>query len=200
MKLRHILAITLTLIATLALLLFLISKYIQPRLSPSVNSDLLLGTAAIVGAAAFLAALKDIIELIERLANFYQSTSSTLAKKPESATNQTTKDSKFNIDAPNSTIGVIGDEANITQHVGSPELASAGNIISVSGNLTSKDEETSLKQELNKQQHNLDRLLAKKRVYDKGQEPLSLLNEIEALQRQMRHIKIRLEELKGSDS
>ncbi len=63
MKLRHILAITLTLIATLALLLFLISKYIQPRLSPSVNSDLLLGTAAIVGAAAFLAALKDIIEL-----------------------------------------------------------------------------------------------------------------------------------------
>ena len=145
------------------------------------------------------AALKDIIELIERLANFYQSTSSTLAKKPESATSQTTKDSKFNIDAPNSTIGVIGDEANITQHVGSPELASAGNI-SVSGNLTSKDEETSLKQELNKQQHNLDRLLAIKRVYDKGQEPLSLLNEIEALQRQMRHIKIRLEELKGSDN
>lgn len=67
MKARYLILVALTFTAGLALILFLVSKLLQPVLPQNANSDLLLAAAAIVGAATFLAALKDITELVERM-------------------------------------------------------------------------------------------------------------------------------------
>jgi len=66
MKPRYILIIALALLSFLSLGLFIVSKYVQPLLYPEINSDLILAVAAILGAATFLSALRDIIELVER--------------------------------------------------------------------------------------------------------------------------------------
>lgn len=67
MNLRRIVLAALMLILAVALALFLISKYASPALPRSVNSDVLLWGVVISAAAAFLAAFKDVLELVERL-------------------------------------------------------------------------------------------------------------------------------------
>jgi hypothetical protein len=66
-KVRHLVIIALSLIGISALIVFVFSKYVQPTLSPNVNSTLYLIVAAIVGVMAFLAEFKDIIELADKL-------------------------------------------------------------------------------------------------------------------------------------
>jgi len=67
MKIRYVIVLALAIIVVLALTLFLVSKYIQPVLPRDLNADLLLFVVTLGAAAAFLAALKDVIELVERV-------------------------------------------------------------------------------------------------------------------------------------
>lgn len=67
MKARHLVIIALSSIAILASITFVVSKYVQPALSPDTNSTLALIVAAITGVAVILAAFNEIIELVEKL-------------------------------------------------------------------------------------------------------------------------------------
>lgn len=69
MGLRKIVIIALALIFVLAMALFAISKYAPVLLPAGINSDLYLIGAVIAAAAAFLSATKDVIELVDRVAN-----------------------------------------------------------------------------------------------------------------------------------
>jgi hypothetical protein len=80
MKLRYVLILSLASVALLALALFLITKYVQPVLPQSINSDLLLAGAAMLGAATFVAALKDVVELTERIIGRFRALASSDAR------------------------------------------------------------------------------------------------------------------------
>ncbi len=66
MRVRYVVT-ALVFVTIFSLALFLLSKYVQPRMPQSLRSDLLLIVACILAAVTFLAAFKDVIELVERL-------------------------------------------------------------------------------------------------------------------------------------
>lgn len=91
---------------------------------------------------------------------------------------------------------VIGDEAKVEveQHlegVGrplTPEIPSAEAFMS-------QNQHSTLEQQLSRHQRNLTRLQAKKGVYAAGEEPLSLINQIEAEEREIQRIHKVMEQL-----
>lgn len=78
MKLRYIVIISLFLLTILTLAVLLISKYVQPILPPNINTSFLLAISITSGIVSFLAAFKDIIELIEK---FFGRSSTTIQKQ-----------------------------------------------------------------------------------------------------------------------
>ncbi len=67
MKLRFVFAIAIGLIGLLALISLIFSQVIQPFLPANINNTVLIFIAATGGAMVFLALIKDIIELAEKL-------------------------------------------------------------------------------------------------------------------------------------
>jgi hypothetical protein len=67
MKRRSVLVITFFAIALIAIVAFVVTKYLQPILPPEVNSTLVLAVIAIAGTAGFLAALNESSQFIERI-------------------------------------------------------------------------------------------------------------------------------------
>jgi DNA polymerase III delta prime subunit len=69
MRFRHVLLVALVLIFVLALVLFLVSKYAPFILPQDLSSDLLLWGVVITAVATFVAAIKDVVELVEKAAS-----------------------------------------------------------------------------------------------------------------------------------
>ena len=93
---------------------------------------------------------------------------------------------------------VIGDEAKVEQHlegVGRPLTPDTPSAEA----FTSQKQHTTLKQQLSQHQRNLTRLQAKKRVYAAGEEPLNLLNQIEAEEREIQRIQKEMEQLSRAE-
>lgn len=67
MKSRRLILVASIMVAVLAAVLFLVSKYVQPILPPPVSLDIVLIGFAISAAVAFLAGLNEIIELVQKL-------------------------------------------------------------------------------------------------------------------------------------
>jgi len=69
MRFRHVLLVALALVFVLALVLFLVSKYVPFILPQDLSSDLLLWGVVITAVATFVAAIKDVVELVEKAAS-----------------------------------------------------------------------------------------------------------------------------------
>ncbi len=103
--------------------------------------------------------------------------------------------SKYNIHmAGPITSAAIGDNAKVEQQFGTPAQPVASGSPTASA-ITSEEQRTSLEQQLSQHQRNLARLHAQKSVYAAGEEPLSLLNKIEAEERAIQRIQGDLEQL-----
>ena len=104
------------------------------------------------------------------------------------ATNARTDDGRiFTITAPGATIGAIGDHANVAQHVVSTSHPSAGESPMSEAHIPAETV-VGLATLLSQHRHNLARLQGKKAVYASGEEPLSLLNQIEGETREIQRI------------
>jgi len=106
MNLRRTALLGLSIIFLLATILYIVSKYIQPSLQRSLNTDLVLAGMAIVGAATFLAALKDIIELIM----MFERTRQDKSKQSEKVSFRTQATPNFNR-GNNMTHNISGDNS-----------------------------------------------------------------------------------------
>jgi hypothetical protein len=102
--------------------------------------------------------------------------------------------SKYNINAAGATIGAIGDGARVEQQINRSGRTTAGEA-GAAGGLTVEEQRTALEAELAQHQRNLTRLRAKKAVYAAGEEPLSLLNQIEHEEGEIERVKAELEQL-----
>lgn len=101
--------------------------------------------------------------------------------------------SRYQVDASRA-IGVItGPQAKLEQHFGSPVQPPAPRT-SMAGGFTPEQQRVALEQELSQHQRNLTRLRAKKGMFASGEEPLNLLNQIEAEEREIQRIQIELEQ------
>ena len=101
---------------------------------------------------------------------------------------------KFHIETPNAVGVVIGDDAKVEQHFESPGRALASRS-PTPDTLTRDEQRDTLEQELVQHQRNLARLRAKRGVYAAGEEPLSIINQIEAEAREIEHIQAKLGEI-----
>lgn len=103
--------------------------------------------------------------------------------------------SEYNIHMTGPTTrAAIGDNARMEQHFGTPAQAVASGSPTTS-TVTPEEQRTALEQQLSQHQRNLARLHAQKSVYAAGEEPLSLLNKIEAEEREIQRIQGELERL-----
>jgi len=100
---------------------------------------------------------------------------------------------KYDIKVDDSTIA-IGDEAKVEQHLEGVGPPSTHDTPSAEA-FTSQKQHTTLEQQLSWHQRNLTRLRAKKSVYAAGKEPLSLINQIEAEEREIQRIQKEMEQL-----
>jgi len=96
--------------------------------------------------------------------------------------------SKYHIRISDAQDLVIGDGARVTQHFGAP-TAEEGEDVSVA------EERAFLERELDQHKRNLRLLRQKKAVYAVGEEPLYLLNQIEAEEQEIQKIEQRLAQL-----
>ena len=113
---------------------------------------------------------------------------------------QATNESKYNIQIGNAQGIVVGDNAQVTQNFGPPSNSgdknSEGRETAGSNNQPTSQELPTLKNELQmllaQHQRNLLRLRQKKAIYAAGEEPLSLLNQIEHEETEIGDIQRRL--------
>jgi hypothetical protein len=88
-------------------------------------------------------------------------------------------------------VGVaIGDHAMVDQHRDSSDQLTPK--AHDSGDRMGDENRTAMEQELAQHQRNLNRLKAKKAVYAAGEEPLSLLNQIDAEEREIQRLQAQL--------
>jgi hypothetical protein len=102
--------------------------------------------------------------------------------------------SKYHINAAGATIGAIGDGARVEQQINRSGSSRDGEAGAAAG-LTVEEQRTALEDELAQHQRNLARLRAKKAIYAAGEEPLSLLNQIEAEEGEIERVQAELEQL-----
>jgi len=102
---------------------------------------------------------------------------------------------KYDIKVKDSTV-TIGDKskAEIKQYQEAVGPTSTHDTPSAE-DFRSQNQQTTLEQQLSRHQYNLNRLQVKKSVYAAGEEPLSLINQIEAEEREIQRIQKEMEQL-----
>jgi len=101
---------------------------------------------------------------------------------------------KYDIKVVGSEDIVIGDEPKVVQHlevVGPPST----HYTHSAEDFRSQNQQTILEQQLSRHQYNLNRLQAEKRFYAASEEPLSLINQIEAEEHEVQRIQKEREQL-----
>jgi hypothetical protein len=95
---------------------------------------------------------------------------------------------KYHVDAPGSGVLTVGDDAQVTINASSPPARRG-----TSGNgYTRREQRGALEERLAQRQRNLDRLQQMKAVYARGEEPLNLLNKIEAEEHEIELLRTQL--------
>jgi hypothetical protein len=102
------------------------------------------------------------------------------------------------VEAPNSIIGAIGPGGRVEQQINRPGSSRDGEAGAAAG-LTVDEQRTALEDELAQHQRNLARLRAKKAIYAAGEEPLSLLNQIEHEEREIERVQAEWANLGATD-
>lgn len=105
---------------------------------------------------------------------------------------------KFQINASGANIGAVGDNAKVNQRLVNTLSASASGVSNEDAGLSSQ-QDLNVRDQLSQHRRNLSRLQSKKAVYAAGEESLSLLNQIEAEEQEIKRLELRVAKLGNNE-